>query len=258
MSRFESYAQGTPSWVELVTPDPEAAAEFYGALFDWKIEAVPDDGRASPCLVASREGDPVAGIAGQLPEVAGEPAVWEVCLAVDDVDAATARVVPAGGTVEAGPFDVGDRGRRAVVLDPTGASVSLWQAGSLVGTVRADEPGTPIWHDLMTPDVPRALAFYAEVVGIGADLVQMNEGDYSTLSVGGRPVGGAMASPAPGIPACWSVYFNVESVDDTVDRALELGGAVVAPAFEVDGVGRMAVLADPLGGVFNLMQNPGG
>jgi hypothetical protein len=78
-------------------------------------------------------------------------------------------------------------------------------------------------------------------------------GDYTCLVVDGRQVGGATPPPMEGVPPHWNVYFNVESVDDAVARATELGGRVVAPAFDVEGVGRMAVLADPQGGMFNLM-----
>jgi predicted enzyme related to lactoylglutathione lyase len=79
---------------------------------------------------------------------------------------------------------------------------------------------------------------------------------YTCLVVDGRQVGGAMPPQMDGIPPHWNVYFNVESVDDTVAKATALGGTVVAPAFDVPGVGRMAVLADPQGAMFNLMQNP--
>ena len=76
---------------------------------------------------------------------------------------------------------------------------------------------------------------------------------YTCLVVDGRQVGGAMPPPMEGIPPYWGVYFAVDDVDATIERATGLGGTVVAPAFDVPGVGRMAVLADPQGGMFNLM-----
>lgn len=254
MPKFESYVQGTPSYVELMTPDQAAAKEFYGQLFGWQVEDMPmgDD----YYVTASLEGDAVCGIAGQMPELAGHPAFWGVYLAVDDVDATTAKVEPAGGKIEAGPFDVMELGRMSSIQDPTGARVNLWQAGQHLGTVRANEPGTPIWNELMTPDVPTATKFYSDVLGVRWDTMAMEGGDYTTLVVGDRPVGGAMVPPMEGIPPHWNVYFNVESVDQSVAQAVELGGAVVAPAFDVGGVGRMAVLADPQGAMFNLMQSP--
>jgi predicted enzyme related to lactoylglutathione lyase len=257
MPKIESYQQGTPSYVELVTPDQQAAREFYSTLFGWEVEEVPLDDQGSVYLAAALQGDAVAGISGQMPEMAGHPAFWGVYLAVDDVDAAAARVAAAGGKVEAGPFDVMDLGRMAAVQDPTGARVNLWQAGSTPGTVRANEPGTPTWNELVSPDLPTATRFYEQVLGVTWRTQEMPSGDYLLLVVGDRPVGGAMPPMAEGMPPHWNVYFNVASVDETVAAAERLGGRVVAPAFDVPEVGRLAVLADPQGAMFNLMQNPG-
>ena len=256
MPRFERYAQGTPSYVELMTPDQEAAKAFYGALFGWEFEDVPM-GDAGYYVAVEMEGDSIAGISGQMPGMEGHPAFWGVYLTVDDVDAVAAKVPGAGGEVEAGPFDVMDLGRMASVKDPSGARVNLWQAGGTIGTVRANEPGTPIWNELITPDLPAATAFYRDVLGVSWEEVPMEGGPaYTCLVADGRQVGGAMPPPTEGVPPHWNVYFNVVSVDDTVARATALGGSVVAPAFDVPDVGRMAVLADPQGGMFNLLQNP--
>lgn len=256
MPKIESYTQGTPSYVELMTPDQQAAKAFYGALFGWDVQDVPLDDQGNVYLAAEKDGDSVAGISGQMPELAGHPAFWGVYLTVDDVDATAAKVAEAGGKVEAGPFDVMDLGRMASIQDPTGARVNLWQAGATIGTIRANEPGTPIWNELVSPDLDTATKFYADVLGVEWQAQDMPGGSYTTLVSGGRPVGGAMLPPMEGIPPHWNVYFNVASVDETVAQAESLGGQVVAPAFDVPGVGRMAVLSDPQGAMFNLMQNP--
>jgi uncharacterized protein len=254
MAKFESYVQGTPNYVDLMTPDQRAAADFYSSLFGWQTteEPVGDDG--DYYITASIEGDSVAGIGGQMPELAGHPAFWNVYLACDDVDAATAKVEAAGGKIDAGPFDVMEHGRMSAIQDPTGARVNLWQANQHIGCQRGNEPGTFIWNECLTPDIPAATAFYAEVLGMGSETTDMEGGSYTVLTnAEGRQIGGAMNPPMEGIPPHWSVYFNVEDVDATVARAVELGGRVVAPAFDVAGVGRMAVLADPQGATFNLM-----
>ena len=253
MPRFTEYRQGTPSYVELVTPDQAAAKTFYGPLFGWELEDVPL-GEAGYYVAVSKDGDSVAGISGQMPGMEGHPAFWGVYLTVDDVDTTAAKVPGAGGKVDAEPFDVMDLGRMAAIQDPTGARVNLWQAGATIGTVRANESGTPIWNELITPDVAAATKFYTDVLGVGWESQSMEGGmDYTCLVVDGRQVGGAMPPMMDGVPPHWNVYFNVESVDDTIARATELGGTVVAPAFDVPGVGRMAILADPQGGMFNLM-----
>ena len=48
-----------------------------------------------------------------------------------------------------------DLGRMAGDCGPDRGPVNLWQARGTIGTVLANEPGTPIWHELVTPDVTR-------------------------------------------------------------------------------------------------------
>jgi predicted enzyme related to lactoylglutathione lyase len=253
MPKFEHYDQGTPSWIELMTPDQSAAQTFYGALFGWSFDDH-DMGEMGHYYIPTIEGDEIGGISGQMPGMEGHPAFWGVYLAVDDVDAATAKVEPAGGKVEAGPFDVNTNGRMSAIQDPTGARVGLWQAKDTIGTQRANEPGTPVWNEIMTPDIPRATQFYADVLGMGSKTEPMGDDTYTVLTnAEGRMVGGAMNPPMENVPPHWNIYFNVEDVDAAVAKTVELGGQVVAPAFDVEGVGRMAVLADPQGAMFNLM-----
>jgi predicted enzyme related to lactoylglutathione lyase len=256
VSTVEHYAQGTPSFVELTSPDQQAAKAFYGPLFGWGF--VDDDlGDAGVYVAAQVEGDLVAGIGGQMPQLAGHPAFWGVYLTVDDLDATVAKVEPAGGRVEAGPFDVMELGRMASIQDPTGVRVNLWQAGQSIGSVRVNEPGCPIWHELTSPDLPTATRFYTDVLGVEWEAMPMETGDdYTCLMVKGRAVGGAFPPPMEGIPPHWEVYLNVADADATAERAAELGGQVLQAPWDVPGVGRLAILKDPQGAVFGLMQNP--
>ena len=255
MPVFDNYAQGTPNWVELMTPDQRAAAEFYGALFGWQMVENPlDDGHVY--IVGNLQGDAVAGITFQLPELEGHPAFWNVYLAADDVDAVAARVGPAGGVVEAEPFDFFDFGRTARIQDPTGARVSLWQPRTM-RTVRANEPGTPVWNELLTPDVGRASRFYADVLGLTSQdspVAWANAASYSTFNSGGRPIAG-LAAPLEEAPPHWNVYFNVVDVDDAVAQADALGAKLIVPPYDLDGTGRMATLTDPQGALFCLMAS---
>ena len=255
MAVFDTYTQGTPNWVELVTPDQRGAAEFYGALFGWQMVENPlEDGHVH--IVGNLQGDAVAGITFQLPEMADHPAFWNVYLAADDVDAVAARVGPAGGIVEAEPFDFFDYGRTARIQDPTGARVSLWQPRS-IRTVRANEPGTPIWNELLTPDIGRASQFYADVLGLTSQESPVPWGDaasYTTFSSAGRAIAGVVP-PLEEAPAHWNVYFNVVDVDDAVAAAEALGAKLITPPYELEGTGRMAMLTDPHGAMFSLMAS---
>jgi predicted enzyme related to lactoylglutathione lyase len=258
MAKFDKYQQGTPSYVELQTPDPQAASAFYGALFGWDIAEtpLPEEAGGGVYRQGQIEGDTVCGISGQMPGMEGHPAFWGVYLTVEDIDATAAKVEGAGGKVEAPPFDVMDVGRMAAIQDPTGARVNLWQPGTSIGTERANEPGTPIWNELVSPDIDTALAFYAEVVGMGKEIGEQMP-DYTTITnVAGDVVGGAMPPMMEGIPPHWNVYFNVVDADATGAKVAELGGSTVAPNFDVPGVGRLGFYADAQGGMFAVMQAP--
>lgn len=262
MPTFDSYPQGTPCYVQLVTPDPGAAVAFYGALFGWTLTDVSsreggDEEGGDVYVSATVEGDVVAGISNPPSELTGHPAFWTVFLAVDDVDATVAGVPVAGGKVDADPADVRDLGRMAAIQDPTGARVNLWEARSAVGTERANEPGTPIWNELVTPDVATATGFYAEILGVTWEETPLPEDSmlesYQTMLVEGRAVAGATPPPMAGLPPHWNVYFHVSDVEQSVARAESLGGSAMAPAVDVPDVGRLAMLADPSGGIFWLM-----
>ncbi len=146
-----SYAQGTPNWVDLQTPDTEAAKAFYTSLFGWAYDDQPMP-EGGPYSMATLGGQHVAAIAPQSPDLAaaGAPAVWNTYLAVDNVDDALAKVEAAGGQVAMPAFDVMDAGRMGFVLDPSGAAVAFWQARQHIGASLVNEPGAVVWNELIT------------------------------------------------------------------------------------------------------------
>ena len=97
------------------------------------------------------------------------------------------------------------------------------------------------------------VAFYTAVLGLTTSTMDMGAGQYTLFEVDGRTVGGTTAPQMPGVPNHWHVYFAVGDADATVAKVAELGGAVVAEPFDTP-VGRMAVVSDPQGAVFSLMQ----
>lgn len=117
-------------------------------------------------------------------------------------------------------------------------------------------PGAFSWSELMTSDPAAAKAFYSKLFGWGTKDMQMSSGAYTTCQVGDNSVAGIMKTPteAAGMPPTWGVYVTVADVDATIRQAESLGGAVVVPPMEVDGVGRMAVLRDPQGATFSVIK----
>lgn len=117
-------------------------------------------------------------------------------------------------------------------------------------------PGAFSWSELMTTDPAAAKAFYTNLFGWGTREMQTQSGTYTTCQVGEDSVGGIMKVPAEatGMPPNWGVYVTVDDVDQTIRQAEKLGGTVVMPPMEIEGVGRMAVLKDPQGASFSVIK----
>jgi predicted enzyme related to lactoylglutathione lyase len=262
MTTMTSYPHGVPSWIDLATPDPAASKAFYAELFGWEYSDEPTD-RPGSDYVMARKGEHSAAGMMQLSEqmvASGMPPVWTTYVSVSDIDAVVAAVEPAGGTVLQPPMDVMDAGRMAVLADPTGAVVALWQAKDHIGAEVVNEHGALSWNELLTPDPGRAAAFYGQVLGWSAETAPMPTGDYTVFFVpGGNESGiaGAMAPPDPGMPAHWGVYFNVDDVEATVARARELAAQVVMEPTAIEQVGTLAVIVDPQGATFSVMTPEG-
>jgi len=254
--QMDTYDHGVPSWVDLGTDDLPKARAFYGALFGWDTpEGPPESGGYTVAAIGGRS---VAGLAPKMyPEL---PTVWMTYVNVDDADAVAAKVPAAGGQVLLAPMDVLDIGRLAIVADPAGAAIGVWQPRLHKGAGLVNEPNTYCWSELITTDVEAAKAFYAAVFGWGSDTQGAGtEGDggmaYTEWKVAGRSVGGMMEKP-PDMPAevppYWGVYFAVTDADQAVERIKELGGTVVMGPMDIEP-GRFAVAVDPIGAPFNVL-----
>ncbi len=254
MPEMTDYPAGTPIWVDLMTTDLGAAREFYGSLFGWASED--GDPAFGGYTMFTKQGKNVAGVGPVMAE--GQPVVWSTYLATDDADKTTELVKSAGGQVLVEPMDIPGAGRMAMYADPTGAAIGVWQAQEMKGAGLVNEPGTVCWNELATRDVEAAKKFYSEAFPIEPQGTEWDP-TYTTLNVNGRAVAGLMPMPEgypPQVPAHWATYFAVEDTDATIAKATELGGKVRQPATDTPA-GRMAVVADPQGGVFAVITiNP--
>ncbi len=109
------------------------------------------------------------------------------------------------------------------------------------------------WCELRAADADAAKAFYTSVLGWETEAMDMGNGVYTVLKVGGQPIGGIMANPVPGAPAHWMSYITVDDVDKRIEQAQAAGGELLMPAMTVPGVGRMATIADPGGAAISMI-----
>ncbi|MGF1429772.1 VOC family protein [Kitasatospora sp. LaBMicrA B282] len=253
-----SYSPGTPNWLDLGSPDTDAAQAFYCALFGWTFaSAGPDAGGYGFFRQAGRT---VAAI-GPLTEQ-GASSAWTLYFQTEDADQTAELVEQAGGTVRVGPFDVFSHGRMAGFTDPTGARFAVWQPGDTAGLDAVTSVGTLSWTELHTTDPAAAKAFYGTVFGWLTQDVPFGDFTYTVVNPAG---GGTDASQGgivglvaedrtAGAGSYWQPYFEVENADATIALALQLGGTQRSPAVDEAGVGRFAQLADPHGAVFAVIK----
>ncbi len=256
MPAREAIPSGAPCWIDLFTSDPDRAAEFYGSIFGWTAEPAPPE--FGGYVNFTRNG---AMIAGMMPNdgSAGTPDTWTTYLSTPDAKATAEAAVAAGGQVYLEPMQVMDLGSMAVVADPGGAVIGLWQPGLHAGFGLAGEAGTPVWHELHTRDYAGVLAFYRSVFGWDTTvLADSDEFRYTQMVIDGAPYAGVMDSSVflpEGVPSSWQVYLGVEDVDAKLAQVVELGGAVARPA-EDTPFGRLAEVRDPTGVAFKLASLP--
>src|SRR4051812_44061900 len=163
MPEVSEYAPGTPSWVDLASPDPDASARFYGGLFGWEATDPGPVEESGGYRMLQRDGRNVAGLGPTQGE--GQPAMWTTYVSTDDAEAVAAKVREAGGRVMMDPFDVLGAGRMAVFVDPAGAYISVWQPQDHHGADVVNEPGSLCWNELATRDIDQAKAFYGAAFG---------------------------------------------------------------------------------------------
>jgi predicted enzyme related to lactoylglutathione lyase len=251
-TRTVPWSPGTPNWADLATSDLAASTAFYGAVLGWEVADLGAD--FGHYGIASRKGLATAGIGPAMSP--DQPNVWTTYLSVEDADKTAETITTNGGTVLLAPMDVGDQGRMAVAVDPTGAVFGIWQAGAMIGTQLVNEAGGVCWNDHTSADPEAARRFYTAVFGYAYTALE-GAHDYSTIDGAGpgNTVGGIGAFPpgAPeGTPAHWTVYFAVDDADAAAATAAEHGGSVVVPAVDTP-FGRQALLRGPEGAVFTVL-----
>jgi len=246
-------------WVDLITPDVERAELFYGKLFGWMFQKIGSGDGAYTLAFLGEE--PMAGIV-QIGAKGGEPkqARWIGFISVPDVAEAQRRVVSEGGKVLVGARSFPKRGDLAVFADREGAIFGA--ISSSTGDVEdfLAEIGDWIWAQFLSREGEKAATFYASIGGSrvleapkpdGAKRWLLVSQGYARASIVEIPQSRADARPG------WLGYIRVADVAATVALAQQLDGRViVAPRADLFN-GKVALIADPNGALFGVLQwNP--
>jgi predicted enzyme related to lactoylglutathione lyase len=252
------YHVGKVIFLELVTPDLAAAERFYGGVFGWTFRDI-NVGRTA-YAEAMLGNEPVAELLRKtLPAGEHLQPAWLTYFAVRDVDAATQTAVQHGAKILFQPHNFPDRGREAVLADPRGAIFAVLASRSGNPPDLLATPGAWIWSSLIARDPEAETAFYQalfnyevfEVPGEpGAQHFILASEGYARASVNPPP------ASRPDIYPHWLNYVRVDDATGTAAKVVALGGRVLVEPRLSRGGGKIALVADPLGAPFGLLEWP--
>jgi hypothetical protein len=256
MPEIASYAPGSFCWTDLASEAPEASAEFYGKLFGWKaVGHAPEAGgvRHWTFELGGRE---VAGLSllSRESREHGRPAAWTAYVATADIARDAARSQDLGGRIIEGPLSAKDgSGDFARVVDPGGAIFELWQAKERAGAGAFGGIGNACWYELLARDRAQSSAFYGSLFGWTLD---DRDAAYAELKLGDKAIAGLIPLDRPDAaePSRWRTYFRVASANTAVVTAGLLGATVYSEIAPVEGVGWVAILRDPQGARFGIVE----
>ena len=247
---------GKVIWADLVTPDIAGAKHFYGELFGWTFNDVHTG--VSDYSVALLNGNPVGGLYQRAvrPGEQRQPA-WLTFIAVRDVAAVGRNILAHGGKMLTPTHSYPDRGQQAVFADPQGAVFAVLQSSSGDPQDVLAAPGEWIWSSVLARDPDTDAAFYQDVFGYevfevpsddGSTHILLSTDDYARASLNALPADAAKRHPH------WLNFVRVTSATDTAARAEALGGRVLVKPFTDRHGGLVAVVADPAGAPFGLLE----
>jgi predicted enzyme related to lactoylglutathione lyase len=249
---------GQVIWHDLETTDLPRAEAFYKALFGWQMREYRT--AANLYVVAVNAGRPVAGMLRRaVHEDEEKPSLWLPFISVGDVDAAVSLAHRHAGLVVADPQDRPERGRQALIRDPDGLALALEHSSSGDPGEGEASAGDWTWTSLFARDPAAAAVFFQQALGYriqgapsssGFERILLNSGDRARLSINPLP------SPSWPQAGAWVGFLRVADLADAVARAQSLGGRVIVTAQPDSQGAQTAILADPTGALFGVMQQP--
>ncbi|NIM48263.1 MAG: VOC family protein [Gemmatimonadales bacterium] len=249
----EETPRGRFVWHELLTSDMDAAGSFYRQLIGWGT--APWEGGGELYTTWTNNDQPVAGVM-RLPEDdanAGVPPHWMVYIHTPDLPATVQQAKDLGGHLLHGPMDIPAVGSFAVLQDPQGAVFAAFTPAEQPGREGPVEIGEFSWHELVTTDYDKGLAFYHALFGWQrTEAISMGVmGTYQMYGRGGPSLGGMYNMPADEpAPPHWLLYVKVDDVTRAAEKVKTLGGQVLNGPMEVPGGDMVAQCIDPLGAAF--------
>ena len=254
--------QGSHIWYELMTPDPDGATAFYGAVVPGWTVGQPIGGDQDYRIVGRSDGGSAGGVLALTEDMRqhGARPVWLGYIGADDVDATARQVEAKGGKLLMPAFDI-PQGRIAMVTDPQGNPFYIMKPIPPAGqedrqsdVFSPDQPQRVSWNELSTADPVAARTFYGELFGwTSDDFMPMGEyGEYRFFDHGSLRIGAVSGMMPDGHPG-WRYYIRVASISKAVEAVKAGGGTITLEPMEVPGGDMIVIGNDPQGAEFALV-----
>ena len=238
---------GAFSWNELLTTDEAAAAKFYGAVFGWKPEDFPHAG--TKYTLFQNGGQTVGGMMKRPNEQC--PPNWMGYVTVANADETARKISEAGGKLLLEPFDVPTVGRIAVLQDPQGAALGIFQP---LKNAAPCAKNRIVWCDIPVSNLDRAVRFYSAVLGAPVSKHEEHGMTFALLPHKENEVGGCLVpdggmtegmKPSANGPM---VYVSCQGrLDEAIAAVVPNGGKVLKPKHPIGPYGFRAIVLDSEG-----------
>jgi hypothetical protein len=240
-------------WINMLTPQPARAREFFARLLGWTFVEMP--GMGHTVRVGGRDIGGLFDTVGPRNPNGTSPVIG-VMVKVANADATCARVTALGGTALPA-FDIMEAGRMAVCHDPAGAEFDVWESRrGLLTEVDSGLHGAPSWFEVLTTDVDGTGEFYRGLFSWTSESVPMPGSTYTRFTYDSTPVAGMlpitpeMGTMRPG----WRTYFTVGDAEEIASEAVRLGATLCMRLRDLPGVGRSCGVTSPQGVTFCVIE----
>ena len=245
--------QGQFVWHDLATSNPQAAMDFYAAIFGWEFKTLGSTDK--PYFVILNNDKPIGGIF-KLAEKYADVSEWVGSISVENVDAAVEYNKTKGGMTIFKAADFKGRGRTALVQDPQGAMIAFLRAEGGDPTFNDPQQNTWLWNELWTIDMEGSIKFYEGLLDYSPKSILGSKVPYSVFENDGHKMSGVIGNPVKDARSAWMPYIRVDDISKTVESAKKAGAKLMMAPNKNIRQGSVAVLLDPVGAQFTIQTWP--
>ena len=253
-TQTRTYNPGQIVWRDLITPDPQKAAEFYKKVFGWTVENT--GSKDNPYWVFKSNGRKIGGMF-EIPEAkANAGGEWLSYVSVNSVEQAASNTKAAGGKVMKDPVEMEGRGMVALLSDPQKAVFAVIKSNGGDPTVKEANNNEWLWSELWANNPETSGQFYGNMLGAKIDEKSVDGKNYRVIEKDSRRCAGIIQHPVEDRRSHWIQYIRVSDINTTLQKAKDAGATVLMEPNENIRKGSVAVLLDPTGAPFAIQLWP--